>query len=78
MGTISASEANRSFSELLRRVSRGESVTVLSRGRPVATISPAQELALSRDAARRLLLARLQATPVVEPPVRWRREDLYD
>ena len=29
-------------------------------------------------AARQLLLARLEATPAVEPPDRWRRGDLYD
>ncbi len=78
MGTVSASEANRSFSALLRRVSQGESVTVLSRGRPVATINPAQQLAGSRTAARQLLLARLEATSVIVSPVDWRRDDLYD
>jgi len=78
MGTVSASEANRSFSALLRRVSQGESVTVLSRGRPVATINPAQQLARSRAAARQVLLARLEATPVMALPVDWRRDDLYD
>lgn len=36
MATISASEANRSFSSLLRQVAQGERFTVLSRGRPVA------------------------------------------
>jgi prevent-host-death family protein len=78
MGTVSASDANRAFSALLRRVSQGESVTVLSRGRPVATISPAQQLASSRSAARQVLLARLEATPVIALPVDWRRDDLYD
>jgi prevent-host-death family protein len=40
MGLVSASEANRSFSFLLRQVAQGETFTVLSRGRPIATISP--------------------------------------
>jgi prevent-host-death family protein len=78
MGTVSASDANRSFSALLRRVNQGESVTVLSRGRPVATISPAQQLACSRSAARQVLFARLEAAPVMASPVDWRRDDLYD
>ncbi len=38
---LSATEAARGFSELLDRVERtGESVTVMRRGRPVATIGP--------------------------------------
>lgn len=36
---ISASEANRSFSKLLRQVVQGQRFTVLSHGRPVATIA---------------------------------------
>lgn len=78
MGTVSASEANRSFSALLRQVSRGERITVLSRGRPVATISPVQESAGSHRAAREALMARLQAQPPTDPGLRWRRDELYD
>ena len=40
MKTISAGDANRHFSNLLRDVATGEVITVLSRGKPVATISP--------------------------------------
>ena len=60
--TISAAEANRQFSSLLRQVSQGETITVLSHGRPVATISPATEAGESghdRANARARLLARL-------------------
>ena len=39
MKTISAREANRHFSILLREVSSGEVIKILSRGKPVATIS---------------------------------------
>jgi prevent-host-death family protein len=42
-GGVSASEANRSFSTLLRQVAQGQRFTVLSHGRPVATIAPAVE-----------------------------------
>ena len=42
-GVVSASEANRSFSSLLRQVAQGQRFTVLSHGRPVATIVPAVE-----------------------------------
>jgi prevent-host-death family protein len=75
---VSASEANRSFSALLRKVSQGECVTVLSRGRPVAMISPAHESRQSRLAARQALLARLKGQAAVESSTRWRRDDLYD
>jgi antitoxin (DNA-binding transcriptional repressor) of toxin-antitoxin stability system len=34
MKTISAADANRHFSRVLREVSQGEHVTVVSRGRP--------------------------------------------
>ncbi|MFM8936185.1 MAG: type II toxin-antitoxin system Phd/YefM family antitoxin, partial [Vulcanococcus sp.] len=37
---VSASEANRSFSALLRQVAQGQSFTVHSHGRPVANLTP--------------------------------------
>ena len=80
MHTISAAEANRHFSSLLRKVSQGETVTVLSHGRPVATISPAAdagEFGHDRAKARARLLARLNQ----EPPAgerSWTRDELYD
>ena len=41
---ISASEANQRFSELLREVQEGESFVVTSRGRPVAKVTPVDDL----------------------------------
>ncbi|WP_300539272.1 type II toxin-antitoxin system Phd/YefM family antitoxin [Sphingosinicella sp.] len=38
--TISASTADRHFSRLLRQVAKGESFTIMSRGRPVARVLP--------------------------------------
>ena len=40
MKTISASDAHRHFSNVLRDVATGEVITVVSRGKPFATISP--------------------------------------
>ena len=40
MTTISAAEANRHFSQVLRQVARGETLIVTSRGKPMATIAP--------------------------------------
>src|ERR1700736_5359543 len=40
---VSAADANRRFSELLRTVKKGRSVVVTSHGKPVARISPVVE-----------------------------------
>ena len=40
--TVTATEANRSFSKLLRAVERGERVEITSHGRIVAIIAPAE------------------------------------
>ena len=40
---VSAADANRRFSELLRTVKKGRSVVVTSHGKPVAKISPVIE-----------------------------------
>lgn len=76
MKTISAGDANRHFSSLLRDVATGESVTVLSRGKPVATISPARSGNTESEAARRSLIGRLRQQ---EPggTRNWTRDELY-
>ncbi len=77
MKSISAAEANRHFSSLLREVSRGARVTVTSRGKPVATISAADQVERrERVAARRALLSRLRATPATGMR-NWSRDELY-
>ena len=40
---VSAADANRRFSELLRTVKQGRSVVVTSHGKPVAKITPVVE-----------------------------------
>lgn len=81
--TVSAAEANRSFSKLLRAAKAGTRVTITSHGEPVAELGPVSQTA--HDAAERerrhKLLAELRAhwsqiTPVIVGP--WRREDLYE
>jgi prevent-host-death family protein len=74
---ISAADANRRFSSLLRRVREGRSVIVTSHGKPIARIVPVG----GRDegaalAARAVLLSRLRSQPVVDVG-RWVRDDLY-
>ncbi len=77
-GVVSASEANRSFSSLLRQVAQGQRFTVLSHGRPVATIAPAAESSASLGVSRRALLVRLATQPASGEPRSWQRDNLYD
>lgn len=77
MKTISAADANRHFSRVLREVSQGEHVTVMSRGRPVATIAPVRGSGGERQAAKRMLLERLRQQPAVGARD-WTRDELYE
>ena len=73
---ISAAEANRKFSELLRGVKAGRSYVVTSHGRPVARIAPIEN---ERDAdrARDALLKRLRSQRAIDIGP-WTRDELYD
>jgi len=75
--TITASEANRQFSKLLKEVSSGESYTVISRGKAVAVMNPVSSGESRRSTARRQLLQRLKAAKVTGP-VEWTRDELYE
>jgi prevent-host-death family protein len=77
--TVTAAEANRSFSKLLRAARNGQSVTITSHGEPVAVLGPVETAAEreERDAAWERIRARwAQATPVVID--QWNRDDIYD
>jgi prevent-host-death family protein len=80
---VSAAEANRSFSKLLRAAKEGARVTITSHGQPVAELGPVSQA--SQEAAelerRKAALDWLEEhwrtlTPTVVGP--WRREDLYE
>jgi prevent-host-death family protein len=77
MKALSAAEANRHFSSLLREVAQGETVTVLSHGKPVATITRATSEANGRERAKEALLARLRAQRPTGTRD-WKRDELYD
>ncbi|MHB1532137.1 type II toxin-antitoxin system Phd/YefM family antitoxin [Acidithiobacillus sp.] len=77
MRTVTAADANRQFSSVLREVSQGETFTVVSRGRPVATISPASADHAQRSAAKISLLARLR-TQRRTGARDWSRDELYE
>lgn len=74
---ISAADANRRFSELLRTVKKGGSVTITSHGKPVAKITPVVEDERAAAAARSALFARLRTERATHVG-RWTREELYD
>jgi prevent-host-death family protein len=74
---VSAADANRRFSELLRNVKKGQSIVVTSHGKPVARISPVGEDERVAEGARAALFARLRRERVVNAG-RWTRDELYD
>jgi prevent-host-death family protein len=74
---VSAADANRRFSELLRGVREGRSFVVTTHGKPVAELVPAGRDDAIATAAHKALLARLRAEPFVEIG-RWTRDELYE
>lgn len=77
MKTVSAGDANRHFSQVLRRAASGETVTITSRGRAVARLGPAGDRERGRSAAREMLLARLRRQRATGRRD-WKRDDLYE
>lgn len=74
---VSAADANRRFSLILRGVREGNSYVVTSHGKPVARILPADTLEETTSGARSALLSRLAKQPVVNAG-RWSRDELYE
>jgi prevent-host-death family protein len=79
--TVSAAEANRRFSQLLRGVREGRRYIVTAHGRPVAQLVPAadadSEERRVRKAALRALLDRVAEQQVIDIG-RWTRDELYE
>jgi prevent-host-death family protein len=73
---ITAADANRKFSQVLREVREGQSYVVTSHGRAVARITPFKEDRAASN-ARSSLLNRLRSERVVRVG-RWKRDELYD
>lgn len=78
--TVTATEANRKFAQLLREVAKGKRITVTSHGTPVAVIAPPN----GGDTAREKRMAALEVLKkrwanqqhVTVGP--WTREELYE
>ena len=74
---VSAAEANRKFSKLLRTVREGQSYVVTSHGKAVAKIVPLQKSDGVTRGARSALVKRLRSERVTKIG-RWSREELYE
>jgi len=78
---VSAAEANRRFSSLLRGVREGRSYLVTSHGQPVARLSPPDQpdeaTRRLRKAAKQALLERVRQQPTIDIGT-WTRDELYD
>jgi prevent-host-death family protein len=74
---VSAAQANRRFSQLLRGVRAGRRYLVTSHGKPVARIVPFGDVSEALPGARDALLERLRRSGVVEIG-KWTRDELYE
>ncbi len=74
---VSAADANRRFSLLLRGVREGRSYIVTSHGKPIARLIPAGRRDAVATGARSVLLSRLEKQPVIHAR-RWTRDELYE
>lgn len=75
--SVTAADANRKFSLLLRGVREGRSYVVTSHGRPVARLVPAGAHQNAAASARAALLSRLQQQPASRGQ-KWTRDELYE
>lgn len=78
--TVTAAEANRSFSRLLRAAKEGTCVTITAHGKPVAELGPVETDEAEREQRLRAL-AEMETRWVAEEPRvigPWTREELYD
>ncbi len=55
MSSISAREANQSFSKLLKRAEEGEEVVITRRGKPVARLVPIRKDQTDKDRERAIV-----------------------
>ena len=76
---ITAADANRAFSRLLRGVQQGRTYVVTNHGKPVARIVPVNDDddEAVRERAHQALLERLRRQPAVDVGP-WTRDELYE
>jgi prevent-host-death family protein len=76
--TVSAANANRNFSQLLRDVRDGRECVITSHGKPVARLVRLEAHRDIRAAARDVLFKRLRSQPASLRAGRWTRDELYE
>lgn len=82
---VTATEANRNFSQLFRRAKEGETIIITDRGEDAVILAPiprqsdeeVAEKAAAREQARQALFARLRSQPVLDLG-KFNRDELYD
>lgn len=77
---VTATEANRSFSKLLRAVQRGEKIEITSHGRTVAVLAPA-ESEEARKVRQLKALEKLEKRWASQKPIiigPWTRDEIYE
>ena len=74
---VSAADATRKFSLLLRGLRKWRSYIVTSHGKPIARLVPADRRDDVAAGARSTLLSRLEKQPVIDAG-RWTRDELYE
>ncbi len=77
MKTVTASDANRYFSQIIREATNGEAFVVTSRGKPVVTIQPVLKGSSKHDYSKTVLLKRLRSQNVTGTRL-WTRDELYE
>ncbi|MDX8499793.1 type II toxin-antitoxin system prevent-host-death family antitoxin [Mesorhizobium sp. VK4C] len=75
--TVSAVDVEHKFSLILRGFREGRSYVVISHGRPVARIIPADAHRAEFPRSRAALLSRLERQPLIDAG-NWNRDDAYD
>lgn len=76
--TITATEANRTFSEILRDVAKGNAYTITSHGREVARlVPPATDDMAAKERLYRDHMERLRNQPAIDIGP-WTRDELYE
>jgi prevent-host-death family protein len=78
--SITATEANRSFSKLLRAVQRGEKIEITQHGRKVAVLAPAESEEV-RQARQLAALEKLEKRWAMQQPItigHWTRDEIYE
>jgi prevent-host-death family protein len=83
MRTVSAREANQAFSRLLGEAEAGEELVITRRGKPVATLAPYREPAMTserRAAVERAIAMMDEGLPIASDAPRppFTREEMHE